>query len=737
MNQKTTIVFIINLLQDLNILRPLVYIARRDLKKEIVFLVTPFFLKRDKHGIWEQELNAIVIDLNAEIKSYDHEYELVYFLQNKSGLMISASESDLNAHKPVHDIFKIFSAQFLKITLQHGFECVGFLQSKDQDMAHGKFVSFGADIICGWCEKERLTSILPSQISKLFVTGPTAILQSQFQKSQKLNMGIVCENMHSPRLNTAGNFKVEFINIFAEFCKKLESDKRKVTLRPHPGGQYMLKNKIDFADNVIIENSPIYRVDLKNYDYGISAPSSILIDMILAKIPVAVWQDESSVMDLGNYEGLVKIGNLREWVQFSKDAVERPEYFLKKQESFLKKQKMIVAPEKVYENYFNLLNLKPKQTFLQRSDFPKERVLYIANAFIPTLQLSFYKPLASLVDSGEIITALMTEEEIKKKAWLKENFQNVEDWITSKMELFNPTIVVFCRYSGPYYKFMLHMVNKIGAASIYHIDDDLLNIPKEIGIDKYKFHNSNERLNSVKFLMDNVDLVYCSTLKLKNHLEGLGVNNAISYGNIYCSSKVINKAQIKKVKKIGYMGIGHENDMKTVIPALVKYMETYPDVVFELFGSIPIPKEFDKYQDRVYKKPQIFNYNEFLNTFAEFQWDIGICPLENIKFNMVKANTKWVEYTTVGAAVVASKDTVYDECCSDDCGILAETEDDWYNALVQLTENEEYRFQQVENAQKKLTNEYSVEELRRQVLNIFKEAKIIKSQQIIKESNEK
>jgi hypothetical protein len=117
------------------------------------------------------------------------------------------------------------------------------------------------------------------------------------------------------------------------------------------------------------------------------------------------------------------------------------------------------------------------------------------------------------------------------------------------------------------------------------------------------------------------------------------------------------------------------------------------------------------------------NYDDFLNTFAKMQWDIGICPLLPTEFNMVKANTKWVDYTSVGAAVVASRGTVYDNCCADGCGILAHTADEWLAALEKLTHDPAERFAQVCRAQKKLADEYSTERLRLQVLDVFAQAR--------------
>lgn len=719
------VVFVINLLQDINIIRPLAYMAARDLERRTLFLVSGAFRKRDKSGIWQQELAEIARDTQGEIADFGHEFEALRALRDKTGVLIAASESHLNAHKPVHDLFRVAPSRFLKVTLQHGFECVGFLQSRDQNLAHGSHITFAADIICGWCEAERLTSIAPSQRHKLYVAGPPAVLQIPMagKSTERQRPGLVCENMHSPRLNVAGNFKVSFLDIFAKYCTALGADGQKVALRPHPGGQYTLKNNVPLPGNVVINNAPIYKVDLSRYAYGISAPSSILIDMVLAGIPVAVWQDEGSVMDLGNYEGLTRIGSLNDWLDFSREAVAHPERFLEAQQRFIEQQRMQTVPESVFRRYAALLNASVAPATPEcHPGSQQERVLYVANAYIPTLQLSFIKPLAPLVEAGTHVSELITEEQISQQFGKHPEEEAVRSWLRRRFVDFGPTIVVFCRYSGPQAVWLRRLADEYGAPAIYHIDDDLLHIPEDIGLKKHQYHNQPERLEAVRYLLDNATLVYCSTSRLKARLGELGVNAPLIAGNIYCSGQVMEKAECRPIKKIGYMGIGHEKNLSSVLGALIRFLKIYGDVDFEFFGTIPVPKEFEQFGDRIKRAPKIDHYEEFLWRFADYKWDIGICPLTPIAFNMMKANTKWVEYTSVGAAVVASKGTVYDECCADGCGILADTEDEWFAALDGLARDPEARFQQVRRAQDKLADVYSTERLRGQVLGIFAQA---------------
>jgi hypothetical protein len=349
-------VFLINLLQDVNIARPLIFLAARDVKLDTHILTTFEFRKYDKSGQWAREIAEIAAGAGATVRQIATASEAMHFLEGRGGALIAASESELQPHAPTHTILSLAPKSFLRITLQHGFECVGFLQSRDHDIAHGPQVTFAADIVCGWCHGKRLTSLAPSQRSKLVVTGPPAVLQIAPSTGRvgRSGTGLVCENLHSARLNAAGDFKASFIETFTAFADMLARHRQRVSLRPHPGGQYVIRNKVKLPPNAILRNEPIYKVDLRDYYYGISAPSSIVIDMILAGIPVGVWRERSGVMDLGNYRGLTEIGTAQEWFEFSREAAHRPEPFLERQAAFLARQSMLTDAREVHRRFSEL-----------------------------------------------------------------------------------------------------------------------------------------------------------------------------------------------------------------------------------------------------------------------------------------------------------------------------------------------------------------------------------------------
>jgi len=256
------------------------------------------------------------------------------------------------------------------------------------------------------------------------------------------------------------------------------------------------------------------------------------------------------------------------------------------------------------------------------------------------------------------------------------------------------------------------------------VDDDLLAIPPDIGERKSAAHNSAERLASVRFLLEAADLIYASTDRLRAKLLEYFPASSVLAGKIYCSGSVIRRPNSQPARKIGYMASAdHAHNLDMVLPAIERLLDRNPQIAFELFGSIPIPPQLHRFGDRIKTEPPVANYAKFLEEFAGRQWDIGICPLTPIDFNLMKANTKWVEYTSAGVAVIASRGTVYDDCCADGCGMLADGTDDWLEKLEFLMKDDQARLAMAQRAQSKLEREYGLGRLREQVLDVMSKAR--------------
>jgi hypothetical protein len=356
-DSRKTVFFLINLVQDVNIVRGLAYLAARETDAAIDFLVSQAFLKRDRLKIWQAELASIVASTGGAMHLYGTVAEAYAVLKGQSGIIFAASESNLVAHRETAEIFQVAPPGYLRVTLQHGLECVGFLQSREHVLSHGRNISFHADVVCGWAEGSALTSLTASERSKLYVTGPPTLLLKPRPNADQppQSGGLVCENMHSVRLRASGDHKSSFMGIFFDFCAEMAKRPEMVTLRPHPGGQYVLKNKVSLPDNVRLNNQPISDMNLKGFRFGISAPSTIVFDMVMAGIPVGLWRDPDGIMDSSNYDGLTEISTLEDWLAFERDVRVRPEMILDRQAQFLDRVAMPLEPEEVYRRFARLI----------------------------------------------------------------------------------------------------------------------------------------------------------------------------------------------------------------------------------------------------------------------------------------------------------------------------------------------------------------------------------------------
>lgn len=723
MLQQPTAIFLINLVQDVNILRPLIFMAARDFDFRAVILVSPQFANRDPYGIWRAEVDILRSETGADVRTFQTDWDAFREIDG-TGIIFAGSESSLAGHSTTHNIFRYAPQGFLKVTLQHGFECVGFRHSAAHDRAHGQTISFGADLLCAWQGVEHQRSMPVTQRAKAVVTGPTSVLQSFTGSIDRPAdaPGIVCENLHSVRLNSTSELKNEFVSAFGEFCRLLGRDQRDVVIRPHPGGQYMLKNKVALPANATINNAPMYRLDLRRFSYGISAPSSVLIDMLLADIPTAVWRDRDGDVDTDNYAGLATVSTPQDWFDFAQEAARHPEPFIAAQRRFLVEQAMPIEPKDVFERFAAIFRAGGRISLGQGNDpVAKDRLLIVANAHLPTVQVCLERPLARLIRSGELATELLTETRLKEREAALGSPSAVRQWIDRALDDFAPRALILSRYSGPYAPDMIAWAKRNGVPAIYHLDDDLLSVPVSLGERKYTYHNAPQRLEAVRTLLTQSTLVYASTERLKERLLGHFPALPIIAGPINCSGRIIREARKGPARVLGYMASAdHLPNLEMILPAIVAVLDRYPHLSFELFGSIPVPPALERFGERVLKVAPIADYTSFLEQFSKRNWDIGVCPLEPTDFNLTKSNNKWIEYTSTGIAVVASANMIYDECCAAGCGLLAEGLDQWLRALTSLIDDDEGRIAMVARAQEKLETVYSISKHREQILGIVR-----------------
>lgn len=292
-----------------------------------------------------------------------------------------------------------------------------------------------------------------------------------------------------------------------------------------------------------------------------------------------------------------------------------------------------------------------------------------------------------------------------------------------------PDLLVLSRYTSAAGQEWIAQARNAAIPVVFHIDDDLLAVPASLGESKFKSYNDPARLQALRDNVDRSDLCYVSTGELGNRMKEHGVAAPIIAGDVYCSVSPDEVGALLPPATgpvIGYMGTGgHSADLAMILPAICELMELVPSLNFELFGTIKMPAQLARFGTRVRHLPPVGDYGQFRSALRSLGWWVGLAPLEDNAFNRCKADTKWVEYSLAGMAVVASDLPVYHRACGDGAGLLAKSSEDWVKSVVRLLHRPAERTAMAEAAQHKLRDRYSHERLRQQVAAVFDQASVL------------
>lgn len=179
--------------------------------------------------------------------------------------------------------------------------------------------------------------------------------------------------------------------------------------------------------------------------------------------------------------------------------------------------------------------------------------------------------------------------------------------------------------------------------------------------------------------------------------------------------------------RIGWFGSkGHYEDLRMVVDALKEVIEEEPraKLVYMGYGGMSSDKASTEvgWGEDVFKEIPRSRREFYRPVEAEF-WgekhrllslDIGIAPLVDDFFNHCKSNIKWIEYTETGVPCVVSP-TVYCEhpvfknvstVKEEVTALVANTKEEWKNAILYLVRNESERKRIAENAREEVNKNW-------------------------------
>lgn len=335
---------------------------------------------------------------------------------------------------------------------------------------------------------------------------------------------------------------------------------------------------------------------------------------------------------------------------------------------------------------------------------PFQSLVLVCDSAAATQQISFLRPLVGHMEVRVLPSAA------------------VDGWISQAPAIPDASCVAVSRVTGQAGERIAEWARRRKFPVVYHIDDDLLGAPMSLGQAKFRHYSEPSRIAQLRRNMEAAHLVYASTEPLGARLAAHGVSRPILTGEIYCS---IDPGDIlpplpATAPLFGYMGTaGHAEDLEMIVPAIELVLHALPTAEFEVFGTIQMPISLERFAPRIRYLPGVADYACFLRRMHSLGWWVGLAPIADNAFNRCKADTKWLEYTLAGMAVVASNLPVYRRACDAGSGALVNDVASWANAISSLLAEPDRRRSMIGRAQSRLRDDYSHAALREQLLAVF------------------
>lgn len=166
---------------------------------------------------------------------------------------------------------------------------------------------------------------------------------------------------------------------------------------------------------------------------------------------------------------------------------------------------------------------------------------------------------------------------------------------------------------------------------------------------------------------------------------------------------------------IGWVGGGtHNKDLEGIKDVVFEILAKNKNVVFKCIHGCPeffkhAPNctwlnsndpRYDKSRpctkcggiDRIEWTHDFKPVEKYPKWVSSHKFDIGIAPLEDNNFNRAKSNLRWLEYSAMGIPTVAANVGHFKETLRHGgTGFLAETHEEWVNAIQKLIDDAELR----------------------------------------------
>lgn len=221
------------------------------------------------------------------------------------------------------------------------------------------------------------------------------------------------------------------------------------------------------------------------------------------------------------------------------------------------------------------------------------------------------------------------------------------------------------------------------------------------GKDGFDVKNNKFKFNTYKKILQMVDVVTTTTLRLKEALLEINeyqdnirvIPNAIDF-NEWKPLDVRDK--FKDKFRFGWAVSGsHGEDWLFAKGFLIDFLKSHPDAKFVCIGDTYL--DIKKGMSEVAHQIEWYPWSDLWEGHYQFRLplmglDCAIMPLADTEFNKCKSPLKWAEMTAFGWPVIAQNMEPYsNHIINGETGLLAGTKEEWILALNQMYADAELR----------------------------------------------
>lgn len=251
------------------------------------------------------------------------------------------------------------------------------------------------------------------------------------------------------------------------------------------------------------------------------------------------------------------------------------------------------------------------------------------------------------------------------------------------------------------------IARKVGVPLVMDFDDNLFNVQPDNPA--YSIYKKGEKgIKNFTAIVNEVDYITVTNSYLKNVCahNTLKQHDRIKvFGNNIDLDLYKYPQEFKNTEKITLTHFGsstHFNDLlnDSFVNGVDKIMKEYPNVDFLTVGSF-LPKLRNMWGQRYQNEfGHADIYTWISDRFPEVmaKTDICIVPLEENIYTRCKSEIKYLEMSSAKKPGVWQRIRQYENNIPNGCGLLAQTSNEWYEAIKKLIDDVKLRKQMGENA---------------------------------------